>query len=71
MNSLKTAVKHGEQGEWLERPAYQDGLPAYETWASALEKLAEGGEQNGLNYYAERTLQQGITLSATCAWLQR
>jgi hypothetical protein len=52
VNSLKTAVKHGEQGEWLERPAYQDGLPAYETWASALEKLAEGGEQNGLNYYA-------------------
>jgi hypothetical protein len=52
VNSLKTAVKHAGQGEWLERPAYQDGLPAYETWANALEKLAEGGEQNMLSYYA-------------------
>lgn len=52
LNSLRIAVKHAEQGEWLERPAYQDGPAAYETWADALEKLAEGGEQNMLSYYA-------------------
>jgi hypothetical protein len=52
INSLKTAVKHAEHGEWLERPAYQDGPDAYETWAAALEKLAEGGEQGMLSYYA-------------------
>ncbi|MGI6081977.1 MAG: hypothetical protein ACOYEP_03795 [Limnochordia bacterium] len=52
VNSLRTAVKHAEQGEWLDRPAYQDGLAAYETWAAALEKLAQGGEQRMLSYYS-------------------
>jgi hypothetical protein len=52
VNSLKTAVDHAEQREWLERPEYQDGPAAYETWASALEKLADCGEQDTLSYYA-------------------
>ena len=52
LNSLKTAVSHAEQGEWLKRPAYQDGPAAYETWAVALERLAHGGEQRMLRYYA-------------------
>jgi len=38
MNSLKTAVSHAEQGEWTDRPKYQNGLAAYELWASIYEK---------------------------------
>lgn len=52
ISSLRTAVDHAEQREWLERPAYQDGPAAYEMWAAALERLAAGGEQNMLSYYA-------------------
>lgn len=52
INSLKSAVDHAEQREWLERPNYQDGPEAYELWAAALEKLADGGDQSMLGYYA-------------------
>ncbi|MFH1085397.1 MAG: hypothetical protein V1772_06515 [Chloroflexota bacterium] len=38
--SLAAAVRHAEQGEWMDRPDYQDGLPAYEQWARA---IAPGG----------------------------
>lgn len=51
--SLAAAIRHAEQGEWTQRPDYQDGLPAYPLWAAALERLAEtGGEQKMLGYYA-------------------
>ncbi|NIM95886.1 MAG: hypothetical protein GTO18_19475 [Anaerolineales bacterium] len=39
-NSLETAVAHAEQGEWTERPEYQDGLPAYDLWAQLCERWA-------------------------------
>ncbi|HHW08498.1 MAG TPA: hypothetical protein GXX29_00830 [Firmicutes bacterium] len=51
LNSLHTAVKHAEQGEWNDRPAYQDGLPAYEQWENALLRLAETGEKQNMLYY--------------------
>lgn len=37
LRSLKAAVRHAEQKEWLERPKYQDGLPAFDLWARILE----------------------------------
>ncbi|UCH83500.1 MAG: hypothetical protein JSW50_13735 [Candidatus Latescibacterota bacterium] len=39
-NSLRAAVLHAEQGEWTDRPKYQDGLPAYDLWATLLERWA-------------------------------
>jgi hypothetical protein len=40
-NSLKAAVDHADQKEWIdERPKYQNGLAAYDLWAAALEKWA-------------------------------
>jgi hypothetical protein len=38
LNSLKAAVSHAEQGEWTDRPRYQNGLAAYVQWASFYEK---------------------------------
>ena len=32
-NALTTAVQHGSQNEWMDRPKYQDGIPAYDLWA--------------------------------------
>ena len=46
-SSLKTAVAHAEQKEWLERPKYQDGLPAYDVWAQVMDsgaKLIQAGK---------------------------
>jgi hypothetical protein len=40
LNSLKAAVAHAEQQEWSERPVYQNGLDAYELWASIFDKWA-------------------------------
>lgn len=40
LNSLKTAVAHAQQTEWLERPNYQDGLPAYDVWAKIMDSGA-------------------------------
>ncbi len=45
-NSLMTAVQHAWQKEWMDRPKYQDGLPAYDMWATIFERwqmLAEDG----------------------------
>ena len=33
LRSLKAAIAHAEQKEWIDRPDYQDGLPAYDLWA--------------------------------------
>jgi hypothetical protein len=51
-NSLIAAVDHAEQKEWMDRPKYQDGFPAYDLWASLLEKwamLVESGKAKNLN----------------------
>ncbi len=37
-NSLKMASAHAKQKEWCERPSSQDGLPAYDLWASIVER---------------------------------
>jgi len=50
--SLEAAVAHADQKEWAERPTYQDGLPAFEQWASVYEKwnlLAQGGKAEKVN----------------------
>ena len=50
-NSLKAAVAHAEQKEWNDRPAYQDGIPAYDLWALLFERwamLTEGGKAENL-----------------------
>jgi hypothetical protein len=39
-NSLRAAVAHAEQKEWMDRPSYQDGLPAYDLWATLLDRWA-------------------------------
>lgn len=52
LNALRNAVKHAEQKEWTDRPKYQDGLPAYDLWASLFEKwvmLVEAGKAKNLN----------------------
>jgi len=51
-NAVRAAVHHAEQKEWMDRPQYQDGLPAYDLWASLLEKwamIAEAGREKNLN----------------------
>jgi hypothetical protein len=51
LNSLKAAVVHAEQGEWTDRPRYQNGLAAYDLWASIYEKSAkiiEAGKGNNI-----------------------
>ncbi|UCG51000.1 MAG: hypothetical protein JSW58_12465 [Candidatus Latescibacterota bacterium] len=40
LNSLKTAVAHAEQKEWADRPKYQDGLPAFDLWATIFDRWA-------------------------------
>ena len=47
LNSLKAAVAHAEQKEWMDRPKYQYGLPAFDLWALLLERwtlLLEAGK---------------------------
>lgn len=38
--AIETAVDHATQKEWMERPNYQDGLPAFDMWSSSFEKWA-------------------------------
>jgi hypothetical protein len=40
LNSLKAAAVHADQGEWTDRPHYQNGLAAYDLWSSCYEKAA-------------------------------
>lgn len=44
--SLEIAVRHAEQQEWMDRPKYQDGLPAYDLWA----KLVRNGETSEVSF---------------------
>ncbi|MHC4946256.1 MAG: hypothetical protein ACYTG7_24855, partial [Planctomycetota bacterium] len=38
LKSLHAAVAHAEQKEWMDRPKYQDGLPAYDLWGLLLDR---------------------------------
>jgi len=40
LGSLKAAIAHAEQKEWMDRPQYQDGLPAYDLWALLYDRWA-------------------------------
>lgn len=47
LHSLQIAVAHAEQKEWMDRPQYQDGLPAYDVWAQIMDsgaKLTRAGK---------------------------
>jgi hypothetical protein len=70
-NALRTAVAHATQQEWTERPKYENGLAAYDLWASALEKwaavLAAGkGERIGFDVSFFATYNAGHHYSARC-----
>ncbi len=50
-NALGAAVVHAAGGEWIDRPQYQNGLPAYALWAGLFDKwalLAEAGRNETL-----------------------
>lgn len=49
--ALRTAVRHARQGEWLQRPVYQDGLPAYAQWAHAMTERADDANWEMAWYY--------------------
>ena len=55
LNSLHAAVRHAAQEEWNERPWYQDGLPAYEFWASIIEKGLKDGSDFNTSWYSSGT----------------
>jgi hypothetical protein len=51
-SSLSAAVAHAEQKEWMDRPKYQDGLPAYDLWAALLDRwamLISAGKRDKIN----------------------
>lgn len=51
LNSLRTAVAHAEQKEWMERPKYQDGLPAFDLWATLFNRwatLVDAGKEDNI-----------------------
>lgn len=51
--SLEAAVAHAEQKEWLDRSNYQDGIPAFETWALCYDHwaaLSESGKMNKVEH---------------------
>lgn len=50
--ALEAAVRHAEQGEWNERPQYQDGLPAFEQWARFVAEHTAGEWALNEYYYA-------------------
>ncbi len=70
-NALKASVDHAEQKEWTERPKYQNGLPAYDLWASLFEKWAiilEAGKGNNIHpeIWNFATYYAGHHYSARC-----
>jgi hypothetical protein len=47
-HSLQSAIDHGRQKEWADRPKYENGLAAYTMWAETLQKwaaLKQGGDE--------------------------
>jgi hypothetical protein len=70
-NSLTAAVNHAEQKEWTDRPKYQNGLPAYDLWASLFEKwamLIEAGKGENIHpdIWNFATYYAGHYYSARC-----
>jgi len=50
-NALTTAVNHAEQKEWTDRPKYQNGLAAYDMWATIYDRwamLVEAGKTDNI-----------------------
>jgi len=61
LRSLRAAVAHAEQREWMPRPQYQDGLPAFDLWARVIEPgTNEETNFDFADYYA------GYHYSARC-----
>ena len=53
------AVDHADQKEWMDRPKYRDGLPAFDLWATLFDRWARqsragkaGGIENDLPLFA-------------------
>jgi hypothetical protein len=70
-NALTAAVDHAEQKEWTDRPEYQNGLLAYDLWASLFEKgamIIEAGKGNNINpdIWDFATYYAGHHYSARC-----
>nr|NQU94067.1 hypothetical protein [Bacteroidota bacterium] len=72
INSLKTAVAHAMGKEWIDdRPEYQDGLAAFDLWASIFEKWAwiiDAGKSDniGLDIFGFSRYYAGHYYSARC-----
>lgn len=50
--SLEAAVAHAEGREWMDRPRYQDGLDAFDLWATLYDRwalIAEAGKSDRLS----------------------
>jgi hypothetical protein len=71
-NSLTAAVTHAEGKEWIDdRPTYQNGLAAFDLWASIFEKwawLMESGKSKniGVDIFSFARYYAGHHLSARC-----
>ncbi len=51
-SSLTAALDHAEQKEWTDRPKYQNGLHAFDLWASLFKKwgmLVKAGKSNNIH----------------------
>ena len=49
--SLTAAIDHAAQKEWMDRPKYQDGLPAFDLWALLFDRwvmIEEAGRSKNL-----------------------
>ena len=50
--ALRAALAHAEQKEWMDRPAYQDGLKAYDLWATIFDRgvlLVQAGKAGNVS----------------------
>lgn len=52
LNSLRAAVRHADQQEWMQRPDYQDGLPAYDLWSAIVDSDDPAISFDFSRYYA-------------------
>jgi hypothetical protein len=71
INSLRAAVNHAEQKEWMERPAYENGLHAYDLWALLFQRWAilvraGKGEKIGSRMRSNSLCYAGHHYSARC-----
>ena len=72
INSLKAAIVHSEGKEWIDdRPKYQNGIVAFDLWASIFEKwswIADAGKSDkiGLDILGFASYYAGHYYSARC-----